>query len=438
VVAGGPSFTLTVTGTNFAQGDTVEWNGSSLTSNFDSPTQMTAHVPNQELYEPGTATIIVQTPTPYPLTFGPNITVTAAPPPGTAGFTLTTASVQANDLVWDQNSQEIYLSVAATDPLHPNTVTALDPVTGQFGASASVGPGANRLGVSSDGSWLYAGIDQKGYVQRFALPTLASDMTIPLGSNSSGQPYFALDLEPAPGSPNTIAVARTTSSSPNTTGSNVVIYDGSNARPEIVSDFPGPNYPIGFLAWNDIGSDLYAIFNDPGMDSLFVLSVNSAGAQLIQSEQLMTESESFTLGTIRYSALTGNIYSEDGSVIDPSNGTVVSHLPTAAISGVVYPPSPLLNLDDNLGIAWILVKTSQSPSQQFTIEAFDLRTDVLLGSIAIPSVVGTPIKLIRWGSNGLAFLTSETNGAQEGDGVYVISGAFVTTPSVQDRKSPAM
>jgi hypothetical protein len=57
-----------------------------------------------------------------------------------------------------------------------------------------------------------------------------------------------------------------------------------------------------------------------------------------------------------------------------------------------------------------------------TIESFDLRTNALLGSIAIPNVTGTPVKLIRWGSNGLAFLTSGTQEPQQGDGVYIVSG----------------
>ena len=82
VVAGGPGFTLTVTGQNFAQGDTVEWTSTPLNSTFVSSTQMTAQVPDQLLYEAGTVSIIVQTPTPNALNFGTTLTVTAAPAPG--------------------------------------------------------------------------------------------------------------------------------------------------------------------------------------------------------------------------------------------------------------------------------------------------------------------------------------------------------------------
>ena len=74
-------------------------------------------------------------------------------------------------------------------------------------------------------------------------------------------------------------------------------------------------------------------------------------------------------------------------------------------------------------------------SQQYAIEAFDLKSNALLGSISVPNVVGTPEKLIRWGTNGLAFLTTGLGGPQQGEGIYIISGAFVTTPSVQARKT---
>ncbi len=46
-------------------------------------------------------------------------------------------------------------------------------------------------------------------------------------------------------------------------------------------------------------------------------------------------------------------------------------------------------------------------------------------------MTGAPVKISRWGSNGLAFLTSGAQGPQQGDGVYIIRGAFVTTPSLQ-------
>ena len=426
VVAGGPSFTLTVTGQNFAQGDTVEWTSTALTSTFVSSTEMTAQVPDQLLYEAGTATIIVQTPTPNALNFGTTLTVTAAPAPGTAGFTVSTVNVEANDIVWNATSQQLYLSISGANPSNPNTVAALNPATAQFGAIGNAGPGANQLAVSSDGAWLYAGVDKNSAVQRFALPSLANDISISLGGG-----MHAVALAPDTVNPDTIAVSQAaTSSQPGA----VVIYDGATARSSTVSNFGGYPEPIGSLAWNPNGSDLYAAFNQIYMDDVYVLSVNSSGVQLAQSYALDTSSTGQTLGAIRYSALTGYLYGGDGAVIDPSSGKQVNQFAlnaSADFSGYYF--TPLVTIDDTLGMAWLMAPSLNGSSGQYVIEAFDLKSCALLGAIAISNVKDNPVKLIRWGTDGLAFLTSGTNGPQAGDGVYIVSGAFVTNPSTQVR-----
>jgi hypothetical protein len=61
--AGSPTgFTLTVNGTNFVSGSTVNWNGSPLTTTFVSATQVTATVPASLIATAGTASVTVVTP----------------------------------------------------------------------------------------------------------------------------------------------------------------------------------------------------------------------------------------------------------------------------------------------------------------------------------------------------------------------------------------
>ena len=60
--AGGPQFTLTVNGTNFVSGSTVNWNGTALTTIFVSSTQLTATVPASRIAAAGTASVNVVTP----------------------------------------------------------------------------------------------------------------------------------------------------------------------------------------------------------------------------------------------------------------------------------------------------------------------------------------------------------------------------------------
>ncbi|HMY75311.1 MAG TPA: IPT/TIG domain-containing protein, partial [Blastocatellia bacterium] len=62
--AGGAAFTLTVNGSNFVSGSTVQWNGNTRTTTFVSATQLTAAIPATDIANTGTATVTVVTPAP--------------------------------------------------------------------------------------------------------------------------------------------------------------------------------------------------------------------------------------------------------------------------------------------------------------------------------------------------------------------------------------
>jgi beta-glucanase (GH16 family) len=99
-IAGGPGFTLTVTGTNLVAGDQVLWNSTPLATTSSSSTQLTASIAASLITSVGTASVVVQPPS------GANsnalsFVVNAAPAPavnslspssatmGGLGFTLT-------------------------------------------------------------------------------------------------------------------------------------------------------------------------------------------------------------------------------------------------------------------------------------------------------------------------------------------------------------
>jgi uncharacterized protein (TIGR03437 family) len=97
--AGGTQFTLTVNGSNFVSGATVNWNGSALATTFVSSAQLTATVTASLIAAVGSAGITVQNPTggpssaaQFPIT-APTPTITILNPTsataGGAGFTLT-------------------------------------------------------------------------------------------------------------------------------------------------------------------------------------------------------------------------------------------------------------------------------------------------------------------------------------------------------------
>ena len=63
-VAGGSSFTLTVNGSGFVNGSTINWNGASYTTVFISAAQLTASIPAAGIVLAGTVPVTVFTPTP--------------------------------------------------------------------------------------------------------------------------------------------------------------------------------------------------------------------------------------------------------------------------------------------------------------------------------------------------------------------------------------
>ena len=114
--AGGPAFTLTVTGAGFVPGSTVRWNGTGRTTAFVNSTRLTAMIPAADIASAGTATVIVYNPAPAggvsaARTFtveNPAPTITAiSPTTTTAGgpaFTLTVTGVDFVDgsiVRWD-------------------------------------------------------------------------------------------------------------------------------------------------------------------------------------------------------------------------------------------------------------------------------------------------------------------------------------------------
>ncbi|MGZ5847546.1 MAG: galactose oxidase-like domain-containing protein [Ramlibacter sp.] len=84
-IAGGAAFTLTVTGTGFVSGATVNWNGAARTTTFGSATRLSAQIPATDIAAAGTANVAVVNPgtapsnaVPFTVATGYRLTVTKA------------------------------------------------------------------------------------------------------------------------------------------------------------------------------------------------------------------------------------------------------------------------------------------------------------------------------------------------------------------------
>ncbi len=158
-VSGGAAFILTVTGTNFVPGATVQWNGSNRSTTFVSATQLTAAITASDIASAGTAQVSVFNPAPgggasNALTFTIAAAVSNPTPilnsltpstalPGSPAFTLTLTGsnfISGATVQWNgSNRSTTFLSgtqltaaIAASDIATAGTaqVTVFNPAPG--------------------------------------------------------------------------------------------------------------------------------------------------------------------------------------------------------------------------------------------------------------------------------------------------------------------
>jgi hypothetical protein len=399
-IVGGTGFTLTVTGNNFVSSSTVLWNGSARPTTFVSGTSLQAAITAADIAAAGVAKIKVSANggTTAPFTFLVGNT-------GGSNFALISITQAAKDLVYDPVNQVLYLSVTGTAATHPNTICILDPTTATVSSAQPAGSNPNVLAISDDSKFLYAGIDGSASVQRFTLPGLVTDINYPLPADSfGGGPFFALDLQVAPGAPHTTAVTLAVSGSSPAAQGGITIFDDTTARPTIAKGFgPGGGGGVLYdsLQWGSSATTLLAANNESTGFDFYTLSVNSSGVTL--NQDFANVFSTFT-NRIHFDAGTQLVYADDGHAVNASTGAPAGNFST---SGRMVP-------DSSLNKAFFMTGLGSS---SVTITAFDLKLFTIINAINFP-VTGTPQRLIRWGQNGLAF---NTDAGQ----IVLIGGNFV-------------
>jgi hypothetical protein len=400
VNAGSTGFILTLNGANFLPTSTIEWNGAILSTTYLSGTQLEAQIPASDLAVSGFADVIVLNPAP-----GGGATT---PVLFTIDYVPMVVSQASNDLVWDSTHQLIYLSVPSLATSNGNTVSVLNPITGNITSSLFAGSEPDALAISDDHQFLYVALDGASSVRRFTLPDLLPDITYLLGADGFLGPTFAVDLQVAPALPHTTAVSRGVFNTSLYTLGGMVIYDDATLRPT-TAEKNGDAY--NSLQW---GSDatIYANNSEISNFDLFVLTVSSTG--VVQTQDYPNEFSNFYV-KIHYDSGTNLIYTDDGYVIQPSNG---QHVGAFQAAGLMIP-------DSTLNSAFFLGQTaSQFGTPNFTIELFDLTTFTPTAEIVVPNVQGSPQRFIRWGTSGLAF-------NDDAGYVYILTNPFAGSNGTQ-------
>jgi IPT/TIG domain len=426
---------LTLLGSNFEKSAIVQWNGSAISSSWVSSTLMTAAIPASNLASVGSAKVTVTNPSAGGGTSAAQ-TFTIVDEPTSATWVRTVTGISApQDVVWDASHGMLYASVGSADTVSPNTIIALNPVTGAAVKTVDVGNNPDLLSISSDSSYLWAGMDGDSAVQRFLLPGLTKDISFPVPLDPSGNPQQAVSLRAVPVSPHTLAlVAGHWFYSP--VGEGVHVYDDATQRPMSVPGWGpfGGGPMIDWIQWGANDSTIYGNQYTTGdAGGVATLNVTSSGVLFATYN-----GGQIGPGYTQYDSNKGLLYATGsyffGRTFNPVDGSLVGSFRLPLLG------REACTADSSLGRYYCVdVHAIIGSLYQYELLVLDLNTYTLLDRVyfgtnagqPISPVTGAPARLVRWGNAGLA-LTTNTQPYYGNGGVFLINGSAVNPKAAPD------
>lgn len=382
----GTDLTIYLYGSGFTTGSVAQWNGAPLTTVYGSPEQLQATIPAMDFQALGNSFVTVDNP-------GQGGGESAS-----QAFTVY-LPLLANDLIYNSTTQLLYASIpSAAGPQLGNSVVSIDPVTGALGTPIWVGSEPDVLGLSSDGSTLWVGLEGAAAVRAVNLQTQTAGVQFSLGGGVGeyDAPNTAVAIAVMPGNPNTVAVAY--SNQGTWWDGGVAVYDNGVMRAQ------GNSTLLSAISFSPSGSELYGAGSEYG-SGYWILTVGSSGITAA------TEKNSNVGGNVlRY--VNGNVYLSDGAVLNAESGALLGTFYVTQSQAASGP----IAVDSTIGRAWIVESNFTSAP---AIPTFDISTYVLDGNI--PLGIGqspSTLSLTRWGQDGLAFLNKPGE-------VYILQSTLV-------------
>jgi hypothetical protein len=314
------------------------------------------------------------------------------PAPGGAsaavGFSVySQTALGAADVIYEPYTQKFYASIPAASASNPNTLETIDPVTGLIGPPIAIGNDPGALGLSSDGTMLYVGLNGDHAVIPFNLRTQKAGSEIPLGSDSQKGPLTASTLQVQPNnSANFIATLNAG-------------YNGADGidwikNGVVVSQFlnePPNNIALGGTRFVD-PADVYgwqSAYNAPGIDHFEITAKGLLEAPGIAG--------AFGLGAFDTDGV--NLYDVNGQIFNAASGALVGTFFCCNSEAGVY-------TDTSSGRTFFLGQYDG------VLLAFDSATFAQVGSITFSFFNNPPSRLQHWSADGLSYFTynSSTGG----------------------------
>jgi hypothetical protein len=318
-------------------------------------------------------------------------------------FTQQTVSQNASALAVNPAGTLLYATTNACSLTSgcstPAQLISIDPTSGTVTTLiASLTAPATQILVSRDGAYLY--LLANATVSRVNTTTWTIDQTVQLAPNTYTPSEIAL-------SPTTSTTWAASFSAVTGTAANseLQIFDGSTARPDILSQSNSGSIGLG-IVWSADGSTMYVT------DPLFNLSAVPVTASGVGTPAALQTASAFYAANLQLAG--GLLYADSGQVLNPSTNTLVGQYPFPTGT-----PGAGMTVDPANDRVFAAYNQSMPNGVVATIESYNLSAFSELWVARLP--IGTAP--VRWGSQGLAWIgPSSTQGESQ---VYIISGVFV-------------
>ena len=290
--------------------------------------------------------------------------------------------IDAVDIIEDPVRGRVWASVAAAKITGIGAVVAIDPTTGLITDRLEIPGDPSVLAISRNGRYLYATLNGSAEIQRFDLQAKIPDLRVPLVPDVTSANYRAEEMVVLEGDGTSIMVAR---NNPPLTWNQqgVAVYDGTIMRPVVTGPSTGANRievsadPTVFFGFNSRSSEA----------GVRTLKVDASG---------VTETRNIP-------GLAGEFrdFRADGNLLLTARGGLIDGKELAVL-GTFKNGSSLVD-----GLPWI---DSASQTAYYatggSINAYSTSTFLSKGSYATNGDIypGSPVQLIRWGSDGFALL----------------------------------
>jgi hypothetical protein len=408
--------TVQAYGANFYPASVISVNGVAQPTTYSGQQQLQATLTSGVSSAIGEASLAVSNPAPgggtsvaVPLTLYEQISVDAA----------FLTSVPGSSL--------IYASVPSSSATNPNTVIPINPATGAIGTPIPVGNNPGVLAPSSDGSYLFVVANQDQTVQRIDLATNAVEKTFafpPNGITCCGA-AAGTDLKGIPGSPQEVVLA---TNIPEYGYGEMALYNDSGLVNYAPIETPSTVLPPAFTSFAYAGNPLtiYALPFTIVQNSFF--SIVTIGAQGLGYTPL-------TGGNYGGNNKTGAtvvsdetlLYTSAGEVWNPATQTQTGTFPVTTYNDTSYPNFYSLIFDASSSHLFLIgVQNYGDDSSALVLSAYGQQSLALSGALAFPQFsVTSANSLIRWGTNGFAFLAQ--NVAGNNGAVFVLTSSMAAS-----------